>query len=36
MMVAKRQGREKAHKNRIKEGPKTGVRTSDRTNSTPG
>ena len=26
----------KTHKNRSKEGPRTGVRTSDRTNSTPG
>ena len=32
MAVAKRQGRE----NRIKEVPRTGVRTSGRTNSTPG
>ena len=26
----------KAHKNRTKEGPRTGVRTSGRTDSTPG
>ena len=35
MVVAKtRKG--KAHENRTKEGPRTGVRTSGRTNSTPG
>ena len=44
MAVAKRPGREKwledlegkARENRTKEGPKTGVRTSGKTNNTPG
>ena len=36
MVVAKRQGKEKPVKNRTKEGPRTGVRTSGRTYSTPG
>ena len=39
MMVGKRQGREKPAKieqRKVKEGPRTGVRTSGRTNSTPG
>ena len=39
MVVAKRQGREKPIKieqGRSKEGPRTGVRTSGGTNSTPG
>ena len=35
MAVAKRPGREKP-RNRRKEGPRTRVRTSDKTNSTPG
>ena len=35
-MVAKRQGKEKPVKNRTKEGPRIGVRTSGRTYSTPG
>ena len=35
-MVVKRQRRGKAHENRTKEGQRTGVRTSGRTNSTPG
>ena len=35
MAVAKRQG-SCALKNRTKEGPRTGVRTSGKTNSTPG
>ena len=34
MAVAKRKG--KFRENRTKEGPKTGVRTSGRTNNTPG
>ena len=33
MVVAKRQTREKAHKNRTKKGPRKGVRTSGKTNS---
>ena len=39
MAVAKKQGREKlakAEQRKVKEGPRTGVRTSGRTNSTPG
>ena len=36
MVVAKRQGREKPAKNRTKEGPRTGVRTSGKTNNAPG
>jgi len=36
MVVAKRQSRGKAHKNRTKEGLRTGVRTSGKTNSPPG
>ena len=36
MAVAKRQGREKPFYPRAKEGQRTGVRTSGRTNSTPG
>ena len=36
MVVAKRQVREKPVKNRTKEGLRTGVRTSGRTNSAPG
>ena len=39
MAVAKRQGREmsgKKKKNRTKEGPRTRVRTSGKTNSIPG
>ena len=39
MVVAKRQGREKPGKieqRKVKEGPKTGVGTSSRPNSTPG
>ena len=36
MAVAKRPGREKPEENRTKEGPRTGVRTSGKTNSTPG
>ena len=36
MVVANIQGRGKAHENTTKEGPRTGVRTSGRTNSTPG
>ena len=36
MAVAKSQGREKARENRTKEGPRTRVRTSGRTNNTPG
>ena len=35
MVVAIRQGREKAHENRTKEGPGTTVRTSGKTNSPP-
>ena len=35
MAVATRQGREKAHENRTKEGLRTRVRTSSRTNGTP-
>ena len=35
MAVAKRQGREKPMKNKTKEGLRTRVRTSGRTNSTP-
>ena len=36
MAVAKRQGRGKARKNRTKEGLRTGMRTSGKTNNTPG
>ena len=36
MAVAKRQKKGKTPKNRTKEGPRTGVRTSGKTNSTPG
>ena len=36
MAVAKRQRKEKAHENRTKEGLRTRVRTSGKTNSTPG
>ena len=36
MVVAKRQGRGKGCKNRTKEGLRTGVRTSGKTNNTPG
>ena len=36
MAMAKRQRRGKAHENRTKEGLRTEVRTSGRTNSTPG
>ena len=36
MAVAKRQRKEKAHKNRTKEVPRTGVRTSGEANSPPG
>ena len=36
MVVAKRQERGKNHKNRTKEGPRTRVRTSGKTKSTPG
>ena len=36
MVAAKRQEREKDHENRTKEGPRTRVRTSGKTNSTPG
>ena len=36
MVVAKRQERGKDHKNRTKEGPRTRVRTSGKTNCTPG
>ena len=36
MSVAKRQRRDKARENRTKEGPRTGVRTSGKTNNTPG
>ena len=36
MAVAKRQGRGKARKNRTQEGLRTGVRTSGKTNNTPG
>ena len=39
MAVTKRQGREKPRKieqGKVKEGPRTGVRTSGRTNNTPG
>ena len=36
MVVAKRQRSETAHENRTKEGPRTGVRTSGKTNSPPG
>ena len=35
-MVAAKTRKGKAHKNRTKEGPRTGVRTSGRRNSTPG
>ena len=34
--MAKRQKKEKAHKNRSKEGLRTGVRTSGEANSPPG
>ena len=34
--MAKRQRKEKARKNRTKEGPRTWVRTSDEANSPPG
>ena len=36
MAVAKRQKKGKVHKNRTKENPRTGVRTSGETNSPPG
>ena len=36
MVVAKRQGREKPMINKTKEDPRTGVRTSGKTNNTPG
>ena len=36
MVAAKRQEREKDHENRTKEGPRTRVRTSGKTNSTLG
>ena len=36
MVVANIQGMGKAHENTTKEGPRTGVRTSGKTNSTPG
>ena len=36
MVVAKRQRKGKAHKNGTKENLRTGVRTSDETNSIPG
>ena len=36
MAVAKRQRKEKAHDHGTKENPRTGVRTSDETNSPPG
>ena len=36
IVVAKRQRKEKASENRTKEGPRTRVRTSGKTNSPPG
>ena len=36
MAVAKKTKKGKAHENRAKEGLRTGVRTSGKTNSTPG
>ena len=36
MAVAKKTRKGKASKNRTKEGPRTGVRTSGKTNNTPG
>ena len=36
MVVAKKTRKGKAHENRTKEGPRTGVRTSGKTNNTPG
>ena len=35
-MVVKRQRKEKAHKNRTKEGPRTRVRATGKTKNTPG
>ena len=35
IVVAKRQRKEKAHKNRTKEGPRTRVKTSGEANSSP-